>query len=370
MSTNNKYTIEELETALNNAKAGINVKENEQIVLSKKDSRLSYNFARSVPTADIKAHEKIVLENGRCDVSFSFGMTIPGADIQAHICLMNMSGKYGWELELKNKLKEINDKEFLEEQDKENLLSLKDDEETLKILKVVRMLEEEDGKKAILDIVKEDKEFITYSNIKSSSCASSNEECKTHIFKREGFEDIYINIEDFKMEDIAPYPINSKPIKETNWLKENAIEGIYQGISQTVVKNLAKSIIELLKLNKIDEPSIYLAEKFLNSPIGISVLLALVGAGIHFIPAKLTQDNIHIQKVGDKCIQSCTAIGSEHLINLATNMVLPAITNAISSNKQISVMEILEAKPNARVNVENDNDLDLYEKLANLASAN
>ena len=62
---------------------GINVKENEQIVLECKTD-WCYNFALNIPGADIKAHEKVILNMKNSDYCYAFAKDIPGADIKAH----------------------------------------------------------------------------------------------------------------------------------------------------------------------------------------------------------------------------------------------------------------------------------------------
>jgi len=51
------------EEAYEEAIKGINIQENENIVLKIKDHHYSYLFARDVPRANIKSHEKIILES-------------------------------------------------------------------------------------------------------------------------------------------------------------------------------------------------------------------------------------------------------------------------------------------------------------------
>jgi len=49
--------------AYNEACRGINIKENEKIVLECKNIHMCYKFALDVPGANIEAHEKIIIEN-------------------------------------------------------------------------------------------------------------------------------------------------------------------------------------------------------------------------------------------------------------------------------------------------------------------
>ena len=62
---------------------GINVKENEKIVLETKTT-WSYLFALYVPGADIKAHEQVILELKNPEFSCWFAADIPGANIEEH----------------------------------------------------------------------------------------------------------------------------------------------------------------------------------------------------------------------------------------------------------------------------------------------
>ena len=57
------------EKAYNKALKGINVKENEQIILECKNS-WCYDFARDIHEANIRAHEKVILEIKNPEYSF------------------------------------------------------------------------------------------------------------------------------------------------------------------------------------------------------------------------------------------------------------------------------------------------------------
>jgi len=69
--------------AYEEALRGINVKENEAIVLANKDNYYSFYFARKVKGANIKAHEKIIIKNGSPGYCLFFADNIKGADKQA-----------------------------------------------------------------------------------------------------------------------------------------------------------------------------------------------------------------------------------------------------------------------------------------------
>jgi len=70
---------------------GINVKENEKIVLECK-TYWCYNFAKYVLGADIKAHEKIILDLKDPEYSCAFAYSIPGANIEEHFKVIVNSG--------------------------------------------------------------------------------------------------------------------------------------------------------------------------------------------------------------------------------------------------------------------------------------
>ena len=77
------------------AREGINVKENEQIVLECK-TFWSYGFALKIPGADIKAHEKVILELKDPEYSIVFAKNIPGANIEEHFKVIYNSGDKDW----------------------------------------------------------------------------------------------------------------------------------------------------------------------------------------------------------------------------------------------------------------------------------
>ena len=76
------------------ARKGINVKENEKIVLECKTD-WCYDFALNIPEADIKAHEKVILELKEPSYSCRFAKDIPGANIEEHFkIILNSGDKY------------------------------------------------------------------------------------------------------------------------------------------------------------------------------------------------------------------------------------------------------------------------------------
>ena len=80
--------------AYNEARKGINIKENEKIVLECKTS-WCYSFARYIPGADIKAHENAILELKDPKYSCWFAEDIPEANIEEHFkVILNSGDKY------------------------------------------------------------------------------------------------------------------------------------------------------------------------------------------------------------------------------------------------------------------------------------
>ena len=78
------------------ARKGINIKENEKIVLETKTS-WCYNFAKDIKGADIKAHEQVILEFKNPEPSCYFATDIPGANIEEHFkVVLNSGSKYSF----------------------------------------------------------------------------------------------------------------------------------------------------------------------------------------------------------------------------------------------------------------------------------
>jgi len=77
--------------AYSEACRGINIKENEKILLESK-SYWSYNFTKYVPGADIKAHEQVILGFKDKHYSLWFAKDIPGANIEEHFKIIYNSG--------------------------------------------------------------------------------------------------------------------------------------------------------------------------------------------------------------------------------------------------------------------------------------
>ena len=81
--------------AYDEAISGVNVKENEKIVLECK-KYWCYNFAKNIPGADIKAHEKVILELKSPYYCYLFARGIPGSNIEEHFKVIINSGDKVW----------------------------------------------------------------------------------------------------------------------------------------------------------------------------------------------------------------------------------------------------------------------------------
>ena len=84
------------EDAFYDARDGINVKENEKIVLKCKKIYWCYRFALDVPGANIKAHEKVILELEYTKYSYYFARDVLGANIEEHFKVIYNSGNKYW----------------------------------------------------------------------------------------------------------------------------------------------------------------------------------------------------------------------------------------------------------------------------------
>lgn len=136
-----------------------------------------------------------------------------------------------------------------------------------------------------------------------------------------------------------------------DWVKGNLEEGLYQGVASSAVDNLSKALLKALEETNVDPVTLAVFQKGLEDPMGKALLSLLVGSGVHFIPLETFQQNKHLQKVADKCVQNASSEGVQQVVNLALKFVLPALTNAISNNPQIKVLESIggQADSNLRV---------------------
>lgn len=136
-----------------------------------------------------------------------------------------------------------------------------------------------------------------------------------------------------------------------DWVKGNLEEGIYQGVASSALDNLSKAMLKGLEETNVDPATIAILKKSLEDPIGKAFLSLLVGSGVHFIPVETLQQNKHLQKVADKCVQNASSEGVQQAVNLAINFILPALTNAISNNPQLKMLESIGGQADANLRV-------------------
>jgi hypothetical protein len=197
------------------------------------------------------------------------------------------------------------------------------------------------------------------------SCASVFEQVKNHkkVNKAEQSKSYSVKSNSINKDSSKENKMsNNSSNNAMNFFTSNLVEGAYAGVAAQVIDRLGDSIIVAMKKGGLDEVSVAIIESGIKTPIGKAFLSMLVGSGIHFIPADFLQQNKHLQKVADKCVQNAGSEGVQAVFNLAMTFVLPALMGAINDNPQIKALESLEGK--FRVPVpENKND----ETLAGLA---
>ena len=135
----------------------------------------------------------------------------------------------------------------------------------------------------------------------------------------------------------------------SEFLTSNLVEGAYAGAAASTIDNLAKGLLVGMKKAGLDDASLMMAEVMMNHPMGKSLLAMMVGSGIHFIPVEYVQNNPHIQKIGEKCIQNAGSEGVQFALEGAIKYVLPALMSAIQSNPQLSLLEQVNPGDKLRV---------------------
>lgn len=130
---------------------------------------------------------------------------------------------------------------------------------------------------------------------------------------------------------------------DTEFFTKNLVEGAYAGAANEVINNLAKSLVAAIKASGMDEFSVKTIEEGLNSPVGKIILSIAVGAGVRFIPLDFIQQNPHMQKVAEKCVENAGSKGTQFALNGVMNFVLPAVLGAIQDNPQLKLAEQIGA---------------------------
>lgn len=76
------YTIEEINKALYEACSGIDVEQNQEIVIQSKDAYYVYCFAVEVKDANIEKLQQVIIDNKDCQYAYWFAKDIKKANIQ------------------------------------------------------------------------------------------------------------------------------------------------------------------------------------------------------------------------------------------------------------------------------------------------
>lgn len=135
----------------------------------------------------------------------------------------------------------------------------------------------------------------------------------------------------------------------SSFITGNLVEGAYAGAAASTIDNLAKGLLVGMKKAGLDDASLMMAEMMMNHPMGKSLLAMMVGSGIELLPIEAVQNNPHIKKIGEKCIQNAGSEGVQFALEGAMKYVLPALMNAIQSTPQLSLLEQVNSSEKLRV---------------------
>lgn len=144
-------------------------------------------------------------------------------------------------------------------------------------------------------------------------------------------------------------PMNTK-ISFTDRLKNNAIEGAYQGAARVAIDTFIEAIVFTMKKSGVDESSIMLATAFLKSDIGTAIVSGAIGASVPYVPVDVMNNPV-VEKIADKCVQNAVADTGQLMAEVALKYVKPALEAAANSFNKVSVPSFIEA-PKVRVNNE------------------
>jgi len=84
------------EQAYKQARKGINIKKNEEIILKSKNPQYCYSFARHIFGANIKAHEKVILESKNIACCCIFALDIKESNKEDLFKVVLESGDKDW----------------------------------------------------------------------------------------------------------------------------------------------------------------------------------------------------------------------------------------------------------------------------------
>lgn len=114
----------------------------------------------------------------------------------------------------------------------------------------------------------------------------------------------------------------------TEWLKQRAIEGSYQGAAKVAVNTFIEGLC--IAAEKANPFYGSLIKEFAKTDHGFVLLSGLMGAGIHFAPVDFVQSE-KMQKIADKCVENAVGDGLNSVANFFGAFIAPAFQAAEKS---------------------------------------
>lgn len=193
-----------------------------------------------------------------------------------------------------------------------------------------------------------DDQFLTIKEMFEAAFTNAKKHCIAHYKHELCVYCVDENSEIISKAKLNPTEFNKEEKMTTkpntiDWLKKNAEEGAYAGMATSATNNLAKTLVKTAEANNVSPEALKLMKDIFESSLGKAGLASAIGAGIHFIPVDAVQNNKHIQKVADKCVQNASSTVTEEAINSLLGLVLPAIMGAINTSPQLQAIEKLNA---------------------------
>ena len=315
----------------------------EQEVLAKNDPRASYNYCLNNKDANVRLHEDIIIKSNNVAYIYLFARDIKEAKVaKLEEAIIKTNDEYYIYAFAKNikvanitKLEDViiksNSNDFI-------YLFAKDVKEA-NLDKFKNILENSEFKeefKKLYNSWKEDKlkndDNVEANTNSSSNLGSEKSEPESNQSNKN------ISKENKQMAD-----------SNMDFFKNNLIEGAYGGVAVVAVENVKKGLLAAAKSAGADEMSLAMASTFLDTPAGKSILSILVGSGVRFIPADIVQQNPHLQKVAEKCIQNAGSEGAQYAFKLATSYIMPALLNAVKDSPQLNMLNSINAADKVRV---------------------
>lgn len=127
----------------------------------------------------------------------------------------------------------------------------------------------------------------------------------------------------------------------TEWLKQRAIEGSYQGAAKVAVNTFIEGLC--MAAEKANPFYGSLIKEFAKTDHGFVLLSGLMGAGIHFAPVDFVQSE-KMQKIADKCVENAVGDGLNSVANFFGAFIAPAFQAAEKS--MLRVEQKVEKKNN------------------------